>query len=537
LFFIMSFYEFRAFYILVWICFFYFIWYVLIEDHVSIKNISKNSQFALMPILICLFLNLYWIIALAKLNVVSNNSLFSRGLFGNSYMNILESIALFHPYWTGGKYYPFIVQPIPPYFFIIPLFAFLGLWVKKNNKDVIFFGLLSLLGILLSKQVAPPFENLYLWLYSYFPGFNAFREASKFYFVVALGYSVLIGAFSAWIWELKANSPKLIYLKYCFSVIIITVLLINTKPIITGEIGTLFVPRTIPNDYIILKNFVLGQNTFFRTLWIPTDSRWGIYNNLHPKISLVNAINMDWISFQTAKIPTDSEEDRIIRLLNQPFSQKLLNDSSIKYLIVPLQDKENDDDFYVYYGHRNYYIDKLNEIPYLKKRDIGTKEVVVYEINEYRPHIYVSLLKEIVNTETQFKKINFSSINQEEFSVNIKNISSPFYLNFTEAYHPNWKIHLGTFHWLNGLTNTNYYLREDRHSASYSKLNIFYIDPKKDCKLYSCKINSDGSFNIDMTIFFTPQSYMYIGFIISFFTLVVCLISAAVLKYKQVSQK
>ena len=94
----MSFYEFRAFYIFVWVCFFYFLWHTFIIDKLSWREFLKNIIFAFIPIALVFLLNLYWIIGLSKLGVISDNALFSRGLFGNSYMNLIESLTLFHPY-------------------------------------------------------------------------------------------------------------------------------------------------------------------------------------------------------------------------------------------------------------------------------------------------------------------------------------------------------------------------------------------------------------------------------------------------------
>lgn len=55
-----------------------------------------------------------------------------------------------------------------------------------------FFAVLALLGIFLSKQVAPPGGFVYKLLFDHFPGFSAFREASKFYVLIAMSYSVMI---------------------------------------------------------------------------------------------------------------------------------------------------------------------------------------------------------------------------------------------------------------------------------------------------------------------------------------------------------
>lgn len=72
---------------------------------------------------------------------------------------------------------------------------------------VVFFALLSVIGILLGKQVSEPWGNLYYFLYDHLPGFNAFREASKFYILVVLGYAVGIGALVEWILPKSNEQP------------------------------------------------------------------------------------------------------------------------------------------------------------------------------------------------------------------------------------------------------------------------------------------------------------------------------------------
>ncbi len=81
-------------------------------------------------------------------------------------------------------------------------------------------------------------------------------------------------------------------------------------------------------------------------------------------------------------------------MLQHNFSQSLFNSSNIKYVVVPLQDIANDDDFFIDYGGRedpnirDWYINQLDQLPYLKRVDIGTKELVVYENTGYKPYVH-----------------------------------------------------------------------------------------------------------------------------------------------------
>ena len=70
---------------------------------------------------------------------------------------------------------------------------------NRRRRYILFFAGVAVVGILLSKQTSQPFDSLYYWLYDNMPGFNAFREASKFYVLIALGYAVGIASLVEWL--------------------------------------------------------------------------------------------------------------------------------------------------------------------------------------------------------------------------------------------------------------------------------------------------------------------------------------------------
>ncbi len=522
--FIVSFYEFRIFYILCFILFIYFIYYVFFVEKIKrLSGIIKISFLAGLPVFVDLLLNLYWLLSLGKTGTLSSNAIFNRSLFGNEFLNINYAITLFHPFWTGSKPAIFIMQDIPVYFWLIPIFAFLGLWLNRKNKNILFFGLIAILGIFLTKQAAHPFLDLYSWLYKYFPGFNAFREASKFYFLIVLGYSVLIAGFVDWLWRNWTNTKFQIFGKYIFIAIIALIFLLNTKPFITGEISTLFVPRETPTDYLVVNNFILKQNDYFRILWIPVTSRWAVYINNHPIVSAVDTINAEWDFFiKNKRNDKVTQAELAIDSLTFSRSSNLLNQSSIKYVIIPLEDKVNDDDFFPDYGKpRQYYINELNKINWLKRINIGTKEIVVYENYNYRPHIYITDNQESINKNQPFTKIDYKFVNPTKYTFSIKNVSNPFYLNFSEAFNSGWNIRVGSFNWFDVLKNSNYFVDSKNHIKNDAGLNSFYLNPEIVCKQHSCIKNKDGSYDISGTLYFAPQSYMYLGLIISGSTLII----------------
>jgi hypothetical protein len=121
-------------------------------------------------------------------------------------------------------------------------------------------------------------------MYQNFPGFNAFREATKFYYVTAIGYGVLIGSFAAYVHE--TSYPGFLKNAAKWSVLALTALLFlyNARPIVSGEMGNLFVERQIHRDYLLLRDHIVDQNSFFRTFWLPSTSRWGYYSDMNPRL-------------------------------------------------------------------------------------------------------------------------------------------------------------------------------------------------------------------------------------------------------------
>ncbi|GAC1391957.1 MAG: hypothetical protein NVSMB46_06390 [Candidatus Saccharimonadales bacterium] len=99
----------------------------------------------------------------------------------------------------------------------------------------------------------------------------------------------------------------------------------------------------------------------------------------------------------------------MISFLTQPSTQLLSETSSVKFIIVPAKDISNDDDFFSFFGlDRESYINKLDNISWLRRLEIGTSEVTVYENRNYNLHISVS--------SQLFKVNNFNDIdNQSTF--------------------------------------------------------------------------------------------------------------------------
>ena len=573
--FVATWYEVRAFYIIAWVLVFYALYHTLVMEEIRIRQFVENGLLTFFTFAIIGLLNSYWILSILHVGSLNPTGVVGRGLFGVGYMNLQEALAFFHPFWTGGAPSLFKVMPIPPYFWAIPVAAFAGAFLQRRNRIIPFFGLVSLLGILLTKQESQPFPGLYIWLYDHLPGFGVFRESSMFYILIALGYSVLIGSLVEWLWYNWTKIRWQVYGKFVLTTLIAIVFLWNTKFLITGAAGSLFVPRHIPRDYQVLKDFVLNQPGYFRTYWLPQISRWGIYTNNHPEISGVDAVQSDWKFLADYQQSGNSQpgQDQIVSILNKPYSEQLFDSASIKYVIVPLQDTANDDNFYVNYGNsRGFYLQTLDNIPWLRRINIGTNQLAIYENKGFQPHVTAvagaTTLSKLTNPALSFakmqvpKNISYMTESPTEQSVGVNGASRPFVLNFSESFNSDWQLYLQPINetpkcrptsiyrpqrfsspslygvstgcesssdftdWANVLSGKTLPLNSTHIEMNgYSNgwiVNPTYIKAHFSSAYYHK--NPDGSIDVNLQIYFKPQSYLYTGLGVSGLTLIGCLV-------------
>ncbi len=376
-----GFYDFRVFYIYFFIMFFYEIF-----NFKNNNSYLKFKNFILIGV-ITIFLNTFWILGILKSGRLSANEVLSRPLFGDQFWSLLYAITLYHPFWSGSKPEWFILHNIPVLFYLTPLLSFTAIFLFNKNKQLIFWSVIGLLGIFLSKQSDSPFVNVYQWLYDNFPGFNAFREATKFYILIILSYAILM---SFLVGKMKLFFNK--YVQILFAVGISCLFLWNGIPMVNGEIKTIFTQRNIPTDYVMFNNFLKRDTFFSRVLWIPTISTWMFYSNKHPQLAIGSIDNNRWMKILDIN-PVDNNNIQSINVLNSHSANLILDILNVKYVIVPIESSDEDIDFFVQYGLkqnpniRQWYIDQLDKLDYLQKIDIGTKELVVYENKDYKPYI------------------------------------------------------------------------------------------------------------------------------------------------------
>ncbi|MGB4758468.1 MAG: hypothetical protein WBP26_00245 [Candidatus Saccharimonadales bacterium] len=336
-------------------------------------------------------LELYSLVSLGmSFSSQSGEAILGRSLFGSQYWNLPSAMTLDHPFWTGQDTSWFQVHPVNIYYWLIPLIAFSAfLIVKLKNKMVLFFGTMAVLGILLSKQISEPLANIYPFLFENFPGFSAFREATKFYYLILIGYMALIAIVFAKLYEKKAQlKPKQKLALHALTLAVVSLCIFNALPYITGSIQKITSPRQVPFDYALLEKQLsqTEQKEYFKTLWVPAQSRWSYYDTNHPRITAANLMSID-ASVKGRRIDVPTQRD-ILDLIESKKFKDYLHAASVKYVVVPIRDIANQNDFYAFYGDsRQPYVNALSAVPTLKKVE-AFKDLAVFENLQYTKGAY-----------------------------------------------------------------------------------------------------------------------------------------------------
>jgi hypothetical protein len=155
--------------------------------------------------------------------------------------------------------------------------AYASLFLRKERK-LAFFAAATALSTALSIGLAPPLGSIYAWLWNNFIVFRAFSNPALFFQLVQLGYSVLLGVFTAEIacrissWHLAITGPQRIFklsLSKIFVIIMIFLIAFNAYPILSGNLNGILEPFQVPNYYYETRSWLQNQQGDFRVMMLP----------------------------------------------------------------------------------------------------------------------------------------------------------------------------------------------------------------------------------------------------------------------------
>lgn len=377
-----------------------------------------KAIFLIFPFLVSLILNCYWILPLL---VMRTNPLSSLGqaytsigsLQFFSFADFSHVLSLLHPNWPenifGKTYF------LKPEFLVIPIIAFSSMVFLKKQLHILYFTLLALLGVFLAKGANPPFAGVFIWLYQNLPGFVMFRDPTKFYVLSSLSYAVLIsfaiGAFSTIV--LRGQRSKSVT-NSILTLLFLFFWALTIRQALLGQLSGTFANHTVPQEYSKLKNQLVKDKEFYRTLWVPRQQRFTFGSSLHPAV-------------EASPLVGSTSSAELIEAFPKESIEKLIEDIGVKYVIIPedslgeifLEDRKYSQKV------RDQFEKGLDNISWLKK--ISSGPITIYETPIYKDLFWL----EGPGT------VSYSMISPTEYSV-LVNTPSETKLILAQNYNSGW---------------------------------------------------------------------------------------------------
>lgn len=290
------------------------------------KKFAKTLRVVFITVPITLVINSFWIIPMlsGKMKIPLENLDSLAGFKYYSFTDFSHTFSLLHPNWPENLFGK--VYFMQPEFLVIPIVAygsllFINIDSKINRAKILFFTLLGILGAFLAKGAAEPLGLVNTFFFTHLPGMNLFRDATKFYLLIAISYCVLIPYSIANISEAISSRFKLSYMRHIVIIFFIIFWLFTIRQAMVGELKGTFVSHRVPKEYLDFKEFI-HKRPQSKILWIPTRQRYGFYSNKYPGESANELFSSNDVPELASKINASKEI-------------KMIHDKGFDYVVVP----------------------------------------------------------------------------------------------------------------------------------------------------------------------------------------------------------
>ena len=345
-----------------------------------VKNVITSG---LVSLFVFVGLHFYWILPLVMGRGASLNSNLTRltQVTSLGFTNIGHALFLLQPHWfknVFGKITQLRVE-----FIIIPILAFLAP-VLKRSKNVGFWLFVALIGIFLVKGANPPLQDIYNWLFANIPGFSLFRDSTKFFFLVALSYSVLIGITVEELgkrlsWKIENGRWKTIFVP----LLLTSYFLLLIHPVWLSKMTGTFSEPMYKEEFLKAADILKKDDNFGRIFWIPSRASLGFASPAHPSAEAGR-----FISKRPFAIGIVGDYEVFNFLREAPFMGEIFKIAGIKYIAYPYPDtrrEELNEDNVSYY---NTFLDQLSNLPWIEKR-LQEPPVTLLETKENKDRLFL----------------------------------------------------------------------------------------------------------------------------------------------------
>jgi hypothetical protein len=344
--------------------------YYILHNLIQRKKILIHSKFVLVTASLSVVLNLWWLLSLFYAMFYKTSSI----AFLYAGAKLTEGLNTF--LWQGELLQragaqlllmraQFILTPLPdvnwyeqwvqaPIFIILGLILFLlavtGTLLRPRNKNLVFLFFITVFSLGLAMGNNPPFGPIYIWLIKTSWFFQIFKISDKFLNIAIVGYAVLLGVSVAEIYHRISNRtvrilPKLFKgFKRVFPYVVILVILINTYPMLSGNLNGVMEPMHVPSYYNDSRVWLKAQGDNFRVMPVYTlTETWWITYSWAPKYNIV-PISQEVFGVPTIAIRLGEENKPINQVIKQVYDAmvnnqteqlgNLLNLLNVRYVVI-----------------------------------------------------------------------------------------------------------------------------------------------------------------------------------------------------------
>lgn len=383
---LLGFFDIRFVYVLVVLLLLRFIYQFIFLSFSEWKNwLISWFKLAIAVGIVSIGLNAYWLLPVALAKAAALPETYTRGIqaLSLSFANLGHSLFLLQPHWYKNVFGK--ITPLLPQFVLIPILVFLAPILRRKNKEVGFWLIVALVSVFLVKGANPPLSSVYQWLFTHVPGFSLFRDPTKFFFLVALSYSVLIGVTvdeltKRFNWSLSIGhlSLKVIPLLLAFYFLVLI------SPVWLGKMTGIFSNPIYQNEFFNLADGLGKDKEFGRVFWIPAKAPLGYSSPTHPTVEASRLVQK-----RPFAIGTVGMYETFNFLREAPFMGELFKIAGIKYISYPYPDARREDlkqdNIDYYYA----FLDQLSRLPWIKN-ELSQPPVPVLETKESNDHFFLS---------------------------------------------------------------------------------------------------------------------------------------------------
>lgn len=414
------------------------------------------------------------------------------------------------------------------------ILAFIKSFLSFRNKLLIILLIVLALAVFFAKGAQPPGGQIFVFLYEHAPFFNVFRTPDiRFGFAIVLMISILLLIIG------DQYKKYLFFTVIAIAMILQSLLFFNGTAIYGENKKDLFYDRIVyvsPDYQELIDFFNQDKAGAGYILPFPAD-RFGYYvldsrqdNSEHQlgQDLLSKFIEHPFLYVPAASGMSIKTYAELTKTINSR-DYKLLRNFPIKYLLL-----RRDLDCSACVKPAEADLDGTF------KRVFRNELFSVYEVDGYTPLI-------------SSKNAEFQIVNPIEYKIRLNNVKDEQVLNFMLSFSQDWKLFLNKSKnksdCLKGkiseysdtrecVTKQKYFVGgelsflwkkpifDDTHQLLNGYANSWTITPeyiKKNFNKSSYQENPDGSINIELTLYFRPQSYLYLGLIISSLILMISL--------------